>query len=124
MFSAVHISFENAALMNRDKADFESLWILLDCVNKVHYHVGCDFPTNEGELVIVDESDTAMFNTPDAFIKMVDGRACICFTATPTNGDDKGAEAKVISALKLDVFQYVPNAEVVDTITRLKTDHT
>jgi hypothetical protein len=74
-------------------------------------------------LVIVDESDTATFNTPDAFIKLINGRACVCFTATPDNCDGKGVEAKVISALKLEVFHYVPGAEVVDAATRLKTDH-
>lgn len=124
MFSAVHISYENEALLNRDRHDFESLWIVLGCVDKINYHVGCDFPTQEGELVIVDESDTATFNTPDAFIKLTNGRACICFTATPDNCDGKGVEAKVISALKLDVFHYVLDAEVVDAATRLKTDHT
>jgi hypothetical protein len=72
----------------------------------------------------LDESDTATFNTPDAFIKLINGRACICFTATPDNCDGKGVEAKVISALKLEVFHYVPDAEVVDAATRLKTDHT
>jgi hypothetical protein len=75
-------------------------------------------------MVIVDESDTATFNTPDAFIKLINGRACICFTATPDNCDGKGVEAKVISALKLEVFHYVPDAEVDDAATRLKTDHT
>ena len=72
----------------------------------------------------MDESDTATFNTPDAFIKLINGRACICFTATPDNCDGKGVEAKVISALKLEVFHYVPDAEVDDAATRLKTDHT
>jgi hypothetical protein len=101
MFSAVHISYENEALLSRDKQDFESLWIVLGCVDKINYHIGCNFDTQEGDLVIVDESDTATFNTPDNFIKLTNDRACICFTATPDNCDGKGVEAKMISALKL-----------------------
>jgi hypothetical protein len=122
MFTAVHIVFENEHLMNRDKEDFESLWILLDCVDKVHYHVGTEFPALEGELIIVDESDTATFNSPENFAKRIDGRACICFTATPDNCDSNGVEAKVVNALQLKVFQYVLGAEVADVPTRLKMD--
>lgn len=124
MFESVHISFENEALLTRDKSDFESLWILLDCTDKIHYHVGCDFQTTVSDLVIIDESDTATFNAPEQFIKLIDGRACICFTATPDNCDGNGVEAKVIAALKLEVFNYLPNAEPIDAATRLKIDHT
>ena len=82
--------------MERDLKDFESLWILLGCQDKVQYHIGLDFPTKETELIIVDESDTASFYSPDRFAGLVDGRVCICFTATPDNCDGKGVEAQVI----------------------------
>jgi hypothetical protein len=123
MFTAVHVVFENENLMNRDREDFESLWILMDCVDKVRYHVGTEFSTLEGELVIVDESDTATFESPENFAKCIEGRACICFTATPDNCDGNGVEARVVNALQLKVFHYVPDAEVVDVATRLKMDH-
>jgi len=64
MFSKVHIAFENEHLRARDHADFESLWILLNCEDKIEYHTGYNFTANEGELIIVDESDTAMFSSP------------------------------------------------------------
>lgn len=64
MFSKVHIVFENEHLKNRDLRDFESLWVLLGCVDKVEYHVGYKFKTEESSLIIVDESDTAMFESP------------------------------------------------------------
>lgn len=99
MFSAVHLVFENEHLLNRDKADFESLFILLNCHSKVHYHVGCSFVANEGEIIIADESDTLMFDSPENFARLIDGRACICFTATPDNCDSNGAEVKVVNAL-------------------------
>jgi hypothetical protein len=96
--------------------------MLLDCEDKVLYHVGCDFPTQEGDLIIVDESDTAMFESPENFAKLINGRACICFTATPDNCDAKGAEARVVAALHFTVFRYSPDAEIEDADTRLKID--
>ena len=93
MFTKVHIAFDNKVLHDRDLKDFESLWILLNCKDKVQYHIGLDFPTEETELIIMDESDTASFNNPNRFAGLIDVRACICFTATPDNCDGKGAEA-------------------------------
>lgn len=52
----------------------------------------------------MDESDTATFDSPENFAKLIQGRACICFTATPDNGDGGGVEAKVVKALQLKVF--------------------
>lgn len=93
MFTKVHIAFDNKALMERDLKDFESIWILLGCQDKVQYHIGLDFATEETELIIVDESDTASFESPERFAGLINGRACICFTATPDNCDGKGVEA-------------------------------
>lgn len=47
----------------------------------------------------MDESDTTMFESPEKFASLINGRACICLTATPDNCDGKGVEAKVIQAL-------------------------
>jgi hypothetical protein len=35
-----------------------------------------------------------MLNDLESFAKLVDGCACLCFTATPDNCDEKDAEAK------------------------------
>lgn len=67
MFNAVHIVFENEHLLQRDKKDFESLFQLLTYTQIVHYHVGLEFNASENELILVDESDTIMFNTPHKF---------------------------------------------------------
>ena len=96
MFTKVHLVFDNETLKGRDLKDFESLWTLLGCQEKVQYHIGQDFVAVEGELIIVDESDTPMFEAPERFAKLIDGIACICFTATPDNCDGKGVEAQVI----------------------------
>lgn len=63
-----------------------------------------------------------MFESPENFAKLINGCACICFTATPDNCDSKGAEAKVVSSLHFKVFHYTPNAEIEDANTRLKMD--
>ena len=39
----VHVIFPDEHLMNRDKADFEALWILIGCADKVYYHAGIGF---------------------------------------------------------------------------------
>ena len=58
--------YENQHLLDRDKADFDSYWILLgyDMSNVVEYHLGLEFKPTLGELIIVDEADTFMFNDP------------------------------------------------------------
>lgn len=122
MFTKVHIVFDNEHLKSRDLADFESLWILLGYEDKVQYHVGFDFATEDTELIIIDESDTAMFDSPVRFAKLIDRRACICFTATPDNCDGKGVEAQVIQALHFKQYDYVPDAVPVDAATRLQFD--
>ena len=43
MFKKVYLVFDNKHLMERDRADFQDLWRLVGCENKVEYHVGCDF---------------------------------------------------------------------------------
>ena len=119
MFTKVHIAFENEHLKARDLKDFESLWVLLNCKDKVEYHIGLDFTTEDNELIIIDESDTAMFDVPENFAHLIEGRACICFTATPDNCDGNGVESKVIQALHCKQYQYVPDAKPEDVATRL-----
>ena len=91
-------------------------------MDKVHYHVGCDFTAADGELIIVDESDTATFESPEKFAKLINMKTCICFTATPDNCDANGVEAKVVSALHFNVFRYASDVEIVDAATKLKMD--
>ena len=47
--------------MERDRADFEDLWRLAGCQDKIEYHVGYDFKPVENSLILVDESDRVMF---------------------------------------------------------------
>ena len=43
MFKKAHLIHANKHLMERDKADFEDLWRLAECQDRVEYHVVCDF---------------------------------------------------------------------------------
>ena len=64
MFSNVYLVFDNDHLMLRDRNDFESLWTLLQFNENVTYHVGCNFAPEPNSLVLFDESDSMMFNSP------------------------------------------------------------
>lgn len=58
----VHLVFENQHLLQRDRIDFESYWLLLGYDStQVDYHVGLDFAVQPGELVIVDAADSLIF---------------------------------------------------------------
>lgn len=67
MFSKVHLVYLNSHLCERDKADFFQLLMLFDIDGKIEYHIGCDFEPKAGELIIVDEADTLIFNEPIKF---------------------------------------------------------
>jgi len=43
MFKKAYLVFDNMHLLQRDKEDFNDLWSLAGCENRVEYHVGCDF---------------------------------------------------------------------------------
>jgi preprotein translocase subunit SecA len=58
----VHLVFENQYLMERDRADFYSMFEMCDLAEKIEYHVGIDFRPAEKEVVIVDEADCFVFD--------------------------------------------------------------
>jgi superfamily II DNA or RNA helicase len=60
------------------------------------YHTSLGFKLNDNSLVIVDEADHFMLSDPLSFQSAVNGACCICFTATPDDGDLKGSEASVV----------------------------
>jgi hypothetical protein len=86
--------------------------------------VGCNFTPAKDELVIIDEADTFMLNETESFIKLVNECACLCFTATPDNGDEKGPEAKIINALGFRKYQYIiePEAKPATVASALVVD--
>jgi hypothetical protein len=106
--------------MERDRADFAEFWILLGYDEKhVQYHVGCNFTAAKGELVIVDESDVPMLNDTENFIKLVNECACLCFTATPDDCDERGIEAKLIGKLGFSKHDYMIEPEHAAAVAAL-----
>jgi len=119
MFKKVYLVFDNKHLMERDRADFQDLWRLAGCENKVEYRVGCDFEPEENSLILIDESDRIMFGSPKNFADFIENKFCICFTATPSNCDKQGVEAEVIKALGFKQYSYVPGQLPADSAARL-----
>jgi len=72
---------------------------LLDDPNLVESHTDIDFEVQDGELVIVDESDSLMYSDPEKFRDFVAKCACVCFTATPDDQELNGMDAKVLAAM-------------------------
>ena len=72
---------------------------MLDDPNLVEGHTDIDFEVQDGELVIVDESDSTMYSNPDKFRDFIAKCACVCFTATPDDQEPTGMDVKVLAAM-------------------------
>ena len=70
-------------------------------------------------MLIIDESDRVMFESPKTFADFIENKFCICFTATPSNCDQSGVEAEVIKALGFKQYSYVPGQPSVGSAARL-----
>ena len=92
---------------------------MLDFVKSVEYCVGLNFGIEKGSLVLIDESDIVMFDSPQNFCALIDGKVCICLTATPSNCKEDGVEAQVIEALGFDRFSYIVEEDDAQSIARL-----
>lgn len=54
--------------------------------------MGIDLELDTRDLLIIDESDTIIFDDPLFFDTVLAKHRCICLTATPDDDDAKGAE--------------------------------
>lgn len=92
--------------MNRDKEEFELFWKLSGFADRVVYQVGLHYEGKSSGFMIIDESDTLIFNNPDAFLTLLSKCRVICLTATPDDNDRKGVEKQVLTTMKLSQFSY------------------
>jgi hypothetical protein len=92
--------------------DYAYFWKLAGLADRVSHHVGLDFKRIDGSILVIDESDTIIFNDPNAFKEMMAVSRCICFTATPDDNNRKGAERQVITDIGLTKFEYGYPAEL------------
>ena len=72
---------------------------MLDDPSQVEGHTDIDFEVQDGELVIVDESDSLMYSNPEKFRDFIAKCACVCFTATPDDQEPTGMDVKVLAAM-------------------------
>lgn len=73
-------------------------------------------------MILIDESDRVIFDSPKAFAAFVDKKFCICFTATPSNCDQQGVEAEVIKVLGFKQYDYLLGKNPVNVAERLLLD--
>lgn len=112
VYERVHLVFSSKYLMERDRKEFEELWMLVgmstdDGEGQVQYHLGLDFECDSKSLVIIDEADIFMFGDAEKFRSFVNGISCVCFTATPDNGKTNGLEQKFIDMFMFKRFEYM-----------------
>lgn len=75
------------------------------------YKEGLDFVPEPNSLIIFDEADTFMLKDTERFAALINGCFCICFTATPDNGDAKGVQRRVLTTLHFSMHNYVLDAQ-------------
>lgn len=78
-----------------------------------------EFAPEGNSLVLVDESDSVTFESPQKFADLIDSKFCICFTATPSNCDERGIETEVITSLSFKQYKYVLNGPPTSVATLL-----
>ena len=72
--------------------------------------MGLDFVPEANSLVIFDEADRFILNDTGKFAALINSCLCICLTATPDDGDSKGARRIVVDTLQFSRYNYVTDA--------------
>ncbi len=66
--------------------------------------MGIDFEFATRDLLLIDESDSLVFDNPVAFKGALRKCVSISLTATPDDNNRKGAEKQIVDALRLKKF--------------------
>src|SRR5687768_5916964 len=90
--SKVHLVYDSQHLMQRDQKQFAQWWVIFKLECAVEYHIGTNFAYQPGEILLIDEADEFIFNSPSEFLSKIQPSCCICLTATPHNQKTKGIE--------------------------------
>jgi len=101
----VHIVYSNDILLRKDEEDFQDLWKLLPNGERVSYHSDTSFLPGSSSVVIMDESDEAVFNDPKAFQKFARKTSCVCLTATCAETYIGGIERNVLKKMDFRIFE-------------------
>jgi hypothetical protein len=124
----IDVVFSSEYLMERDKKEYEDLLVYVDDYEaKVKYWVRiegllkykAENPAYTS-LILVDESDIPMLETPEEFKTLVADSPCICFSATPAITD---MEIKIEAQLGFRSYSYsFGDDAVIDKSTALMID--
>ena len=107
----IYIVHETEQLMMRDKESFQMYWTLLGCgEDAIEYIVGLDFDPEANSLIVFDEADRFTLIDTEKFAALINSCFCVCLTATPDDGDSKGAQRAVVDTLKFSRYNYVTDA--------------
>ena len=68
------------------------------------YHAALEFYKEPSDLLLFDESDAVLFESPDEFNKCVADNPCICFTATP-GGEGNCLEREIVDHLGFKILE-------------------
>ena len=107
----IYIVHETEQLMMRDKESFKMYWTLLGCdEDAIEYIVGLDFEPEANSLIVFDEADRFTLIDTEKFATLINSCFCVCLTATPDDGDSKGAQRAVVDILKFSRYNYITDA--------------
>ena len=103
----VYLVFSNQYLLNKDQDDFQDLWLLTKCQERVEYHADMNFEMESNDLVIFDEADEYIYGDTGAFLKLISNNKCICLTATRGGSQQEASEKQILNHIGLKVFDKV-----------------
>jgi hypothetical protein len=59
----------------------------------------------ENDILIVDEADVFVFDQTSEFANLIEGRRCICFTATTSNGEKHDSERITLNGFNFTMLK-------------------
>lgn len=99
----VHIVCGSKHGKNRDQRQF-ACWWELNGITSVEYHADLDFEIKPTDVILIDEADQVILHDHAKFEKKVKGNRCICVTATPYDGNEKGVQREILDNSK---FKFI-----------------
>lgn len=94
----VHLVCDTEHFMKRDQREFADWWKMHGLIANVEYHIGLNFETKPGDVILIDEADQVILSNHSQFEKKVKSNRCICMTATPDNENKRGVEREILNS--------------------------
>ena len=78
----VKLYTSSSNLSRRDRSDFEDYFSLSGVSDSVEYITSLEVAPEKGDYLIYDEADSAIFASPQKFLRHIQNNKAICFSAT------------------------------------------